>query len=895
MLHVHLRCVRFSVTAARELLARGGVDPGQVALAESSIGGFGQLASDFAALGASIRGEAQSSGGGVLPFDGASDEDGDAVSPLWDLPRAKTPWKDDNPPPTRGFGKRRNRGSVLRRVGDQGKGNRRMSMVQKANEHSRAIADFGQGAPTISIRPKTSDAAAVLPGGIDFGNRPKSTGGPTSSSPVSMVGNMRAARDDDDDVVDGAAAGRFVAKRLSPVADARELECAEDAKDDYEEMVTTEISPFPGADPPPGGKNGARPGDAAKGAPGGGGLRRMDTDMQLQSMGEELGMNPIEVPEAVRGELERGAADGGRAKNGHRVDLGVVHHEAPGAHKEKQASSKEPSMATPAVVEGERRSVAMRRTVTTAAQNLTGMLPKAANRIRWGLTVKAAAAKERFGDQAEEQFEDFVEQFKKRVRKAEESLLKRGTWQQHKSAEARLQDVLEELKRDAPPEVVRAVVQEEGLKGADIKGEKLVEMVVAVEAQRTRHVLEASRVQCEELMEISGSHDFVRTIGEESSHVCGGIKLVHPNHPLIQNFDLLIMFILIFVFFSLPLTMAFESVERGLEGANFVMDLIFCVDVVKNLNVGYYDERGVVVMNRELALKNYLQTWFLIDTVSSFPIDKVMDAVGTGAGGGGGILKSKKGLKMLRLVRMTKLVKLLRASQVVKKFRDTWNSILEYYKIHVSDSTVKLLRLFFMMLTLSHWGSCLMFILLKSYDYPRESWAVKWDLVKAGSGTPTENVLHCYTWGIYKTLLLVLGSAYQEFPTAQVCEDSHGWCVIESWMTLVGVFFGCFFNAVFVSTITSILVSMDVSMQEFEEQLQRTNEYMRSLHLPTDLRDRIRDYYHHRWDEGVIFDESLILERLNPELCLEILNYKIRDLVPKVPLLRTTPKAFYTG
>ena len=61
MLHVHLRCVRFSVTAARELLARGGVDPGQVALAESSIGGFGQLASDFAALGASIRGEAQSS------------------------------------------------------------------------------------------------------------------------------------------------------------------------------------------------------------------------------------------------------------------------------------------------------------------------------------------------------------------------------------------------------------------------------------------------------------------------------------------------------------------------------------------------------------------------------------------------------------------------------------------------------------------------------------------------------------------------------------------------------------------------------------------------------------------------------------------------------------------
>ena len=248
-----------------------------------------------------------------------------------------------------------------------------------------------------------------------------------------------------------------------------------------------------------------------------------------------------------------------------------------------------------------------------------------------------------------------MEQFKKRVRKAEGSLLKRGTWQQHKSAEARLHDVLEELKRDAPPEVVRAVIQEEGLKGADIKGERLVEMVVAVEAQRTRHVLEASRVQCEELMEISGSHDFVRTIGEESSHVCGGIKLVHPNHPFIQNFDLLIMFILIFVFFSLPLAMAFASVGGASRAPTSSW-------TSSSASTSSRAERGLLRRARRRGHEprarpqGRLQAWFLIDAVSSFPVDKVMDAVGTGAGGGGGILKSKKGLKMLRLVRMTKLV-----------------------------------------------------------------------------------------------------------------------------------------------------------------------------------------------------------------------------------------------
>ena len=332
--------------------------------------------------------------------------------------------------------------------------------------------------------------------------------------------------------------------------------------------------------------------------------------------------------------------------------------------------------------------------------------------------------------------------------------------------------------------------------------------------------------------------------------------------------------------------------NTALLDINFACDLIFCLDVVKNCNVGYVDDRGVVVMDRKMALKNYFQTWALIDIVSSVPIDRVMDAATEGKEDGGGVMGSKKILKLLRLVRMTKLVKLLRASQLVKKIRENLMAFMEFYKIFVSDATLKLWRLFFMMLTLSHWGSCLMFILLKAYKYPYASWAVRWDVVAPHTGVPVKSVLHCYTWGIYKTLMLVLGQAYQEFPTAQVCESSHGWCVIESWMTLVGVFAGCFFNAIFVSTITSILVSMDVSMQEFEEQLQRTNDYMRSLRLPGELRDRIRDYYHHRWKEGVIFDESLILERLNPELCLEILNYKIRDLVPKVPLLRTTPKAF---
>ena len=299
------------------------------------------------------------------------------------------------------------------------------------------------------------------------------------------------------------------------------------------------------------------------------------------------------------------------------------------------------------------------------------------------------------------------------------------------------------------------------------------------------------------------------------------------------------------IFFSLERIrniLAFHTgVNHSLYWINLSCDIIFMVDIIKNLNMGYVDETGTIIMDRGRAMKTYVKTWFLIDAVSSVPVSEILELAG--GGGDNPMLSSKKALKMLRLVRMTKLVKLLRASQLVKKVRDAWTEALEYYNVHVSDTAVKLLKLFLAMLTLSHWGSCINYIIMKAYGYPNASWAVAWGIVRAGDGAPIYGVSHCYFWGIYKTLLLVVGDAFQEFPGAQMCTTVQGYCIVESWITLVGVFLGCVFNAGVVSTITAIIVSANVSVQDFEEQLLRTNEYMRTLHLPSELRDRIRDYY----------------------------------------------------
>ncbi|KAH8057515.1 voltage-gated potassium channel [Aureococcus anophagefferens] len=455
----------------------------------------------------------------------------------------------------------------------------------------------------------------------------------------------------------------------------------------------------------------------------------------------------------------------------------------------------------------------------------------------------------------------------------------------------RIQDVsaiMEDLGRAAPERIVERatagvpVQDEESLSEVEV-----VSLIWAVETTRRREVLSLSRLHSKELMAMGDSEEFVRIVGDQTGWF--GRQLLMPDNDYVQAFDIVIMFLLIFVFVTLPLCLAFERTNKALRTVNLICDGIFFMDIMKNFNTGYVNEQKVIIVQRDRVVNNYLRTWFLIDLLSCFPITEIVEVAGSK---GNQMFNGKKVLKMLRLVRMTKLIKLLRASQLVNKVRHQWVVTMEYYHIHVSDSVLKLVRLFIMMLTLAHWGSCILFLLLRTYKYPKQSWAVLWNLVEHTTGDEVVSVGHAYSWGVYKSLLLVVGQAFQEFPAAQICVTTRGWCLIESWMTLVGTFAGTFFNAAVVSTITAIIVNSNVSTQEFDEQLLRTNEYMRALHLPTELRDRIRDYYFHRWSEGKIFDESLILERLNPELCTEILFYKIRELIPKVPLLRTAGKRF---
>ncbi|KAM3185744.1 Potassium/sodium hyperpolarization-activated cyclic nucleotide-gated channel 4 [Hymenolepis weldensis] len=71
----------------------------------------------------------------------------------------------------------------------------------------------------------------------------------------------------------------------------------------------------------------------------------------------------------------------------------------------------------------------------------------------------------------------------------------------------------------------------------------------------------------------------------------------------------------------------------------------------------------------------------------------------------------------------------------------------------------------------------------------------------------------------------------------------------------------------------------------------QVEEYMAYRKLPRALRQRIADYYEHRY-QGKMFDEAQILQELSECLREQIINYNCRELVAAVPFFTYADQEF---
>ena len=64
------------------------------------------------------------------------------------------------------------------------------------------------------------------------------------------------------------------------------------------------------------------------------------------------------------------------------------------------------------------------------------------------------------------------------------------------------------------------------------------------------------------------------------------------------------------------------------EKLNYVIDILFFMDILMNFRTTYYNSRTALeITDKNLIVKNYLKGYFIIDLLSTVPFDIIYDLI----------------------------------------------------------------------------------------------------------------------------------------------------------------------------------------------------------------------------------------------------------------------------
>ncbi|KAG8126986.1 hypothetical protein E2320_022031 [Naja naja] len=278
---------------------------------------------------------------------------------------------------------------------------------------------------------------------------------------------------------------------------------------------------------------------------------------------------------------------------------------------------------------------------------------------------------------------------------------------------------------------------------------------------------------------------------------------------------------------------------------NVVSDTFFLMDLVMNFRTGIVIEDNTeIILDPERIKKKYLKTWFVVDFVSSIPVDYIFLIVEKGMDSE--MYKTARALRIVRFTKILSLLRLLRLSRLIRYIHQ-WEEIF-HMTYDLASAVMRIINLIGMMLLLCHWDGCLQFLVPMLQDFPTDCWVYI-------NGMVNDSWSELYSFALFKSMSHMLCIGYgRQAPESMT----------DIWLTMLSMIY------------------------------KQVEQYMSFHKLPADFRQKIHDYYEHRY-QGKMFDEDSILGELNEPLREEIVNFNCRKLVASMPLFANADPNFVTA
>ncbi|KAL0111235.1 hypothetical protein PUN28_012846 [Cardiocondyla obscurior] len=389
-----------------------------------------------------------------------------------------------------------------------------------------------------------------------------------------------------------------------------------------------------------------------------------------------------------------------------------------------------------------------------------------------------------------------------------------------------------------------------------------------------------------------------------------GHWVIHPCSSFRFYWDLCMLLLLVANLIILPVAISFfnDDLSTRWIAFNCLSDTIFLIDIVVNFRTGIMqqDNAEQVILDPKLIAKHYLRTWFFLDLISSIPLDYIFLIFNQDFSESFQILHAGRALRILRLAKLLSLVRLLRLSRLVR-YVSQWEEVyilqnlqkkrterrgrlssdmtkkksgfskseLIFKFLNMASVFMRIFNLICMMLLIGHWSGCLQFLVPMLQGFPSNSWVAINELQNSFW-------LEQYSWALFKAMSHMLCIGYGRFPPQSLT---------DMWLTMLSMISGATCYALFLGHATNLIQSLDSSRRQYREKVKQVEEYMAYRKLPREMRQRITEYFEHRY-QGKFFDEELILGELSEKLREDVINYNCRSLVASVPFFANADSNF---
>lgn len=234
-----------------------------------------------------------------------------------------------------------------------------------------------------------------------------------------------------------------------------------------------------------------------------------------------------------------------------------------------------------------------------------------------------------------------------------------------------------------------------------------------------------------------------------------------------------------------------------------------------------------------LILISYICKWFLIDFLTSIPIEFMFNQ------------NSQNGKTWFKIIVLLKLLRLLRMLRI-------FNSVIKTFLSKCSNSSTlfRLSRFVCVIIIFVHFCACGWFA-IGNYGETSSKYNKTWISTQ---GIKNNSLWEQYSYSLYWSVVTLCTTGYGDISATNT---------IEQWFASVCILMGtCFFVYFIGAVVTSMIADGDKTVTEKNTKIEQAQQFCFSKQLPADLSHAIMTHIKYHCQHNYLFDESSVLQCL---------------------------------